>query len=129
MDKRVYVIDGADFSTLEGFWDEIGDKLMAGEYRVSNLDAFNDILHGGFGTPEEGFILVWKNSALSRERLGHAETVKWYEKTVQTCHPSNVTRMKENLERARAGEGTTLFDWLVEIITGESHDDIELRLE
>ena len=129
MPKKVYVIDGANFTTLEGFWDEISDKLIPGVYWGRNLDAFNDILHGGFGTPEEGFILVWKNSALSRESLGHPETAEWYEERTKKCHPSNVAHMKEGLKRASKGEGPTLFDWLVEIITSEDHGDIELRLE
>jgi hypothetical protein len=29
-----------------------------GELKLLNLDAFNDILYGGFGTPEEGFVLM-----------------------------------------------------------------------
>ena len=35
-----------------------------------NLDAFNDILRGGFGTPDGGFVLVWRDHAASRNRLG-----------------------------------------------------------
>ncbi|HEY7372734.1 MAG TPA: barstar family protein [Polyangia bacterium] len=35
-----------------------------------NLDAFNDILRGGFGTPDGGFVLVWQDHATSQHRLG-----------------------------------------------------------
>ena len=42
---KTYEIDGEHFSTLEAF------------YEGRNLDAFNDILRGGFGTPDEGFVL------------------------------------------------------------------------
>jgi RNAse (barnase) inhibitor barstar len=128
-ERRVYAIDGASFSTLEGFWDEVSEKLIPGEFWGRNLDAFNDILYGGFGTPEEGFVLVWKNSSLSKERLGHAETARWYEDALKRCHPSGVARMREGLARAQRGEGPTLFDWLVEIITDENHRDVELRLK
>jgi hypothetical protein len=31
--------------------------------------AFNDILRGGFGTPEDGFKLVWRNSGSARQQL------------------------------------------------------------
>ena len=62
--KPVYEIDGNRFSTLEGFYDEISRVLIPGPYWGRNLDAFNDILRGGFGTPEVGFILRWKNSQL-----------------------------------------------------------------
>lgn len=56
-----YEIDGARFSTLEEFFDEVSRVLIPGVFWGHNLDAFNDILRGGFGTPEEGFSLVWRN--------------------------------------------------------------------
>jgi RNAse (barnase) inhibitor barstar len=68
--KPVYEIDGSQFSTLEGFYDKVSQVLIPGANWGRNLDAFNDILRGGFGTPEGGFVLRWKNSKLSRERLG-----------------------------------------------------------
>lgn len=39
------------------------------------LDAFNDILRGGFGTPEGGFVLRWARSEISRKNLSYPETV------------------------------------------------------
>ncbi|MCP1224211.1 barstar family protein [Sebaldella sp. S0638] len=36
-----------------------------------NLNAFNDILRGGFGVfDDEEIILIWKNSESSEEKLG-----------------------------------------------------------
>ena len=70
-----YEIDGSRFSTLEEFFEEISEVLIPGVSWGHNLDAFNEILRGGFGTPEEDFRLVWKNSHLSRERLGYPETM------------------------------------------------------
>jgi RNAse (barnase) inhibitor barstar len=57
-------------STIDGFSDEISRVHVPGATWGRNLDAFNDILWGGFGTPEDGFVLVWKNHHLSRDRLG-----------------------------------------------------------
>src|SRR5262245_42877877 len=68
--KKIYEIDGYHFSTLEEFYDEISRVLIPGAGWGCNLDAFNDILRGGFGTPEEGFVLRWNNSRVSRDRLG-----------------------------------------------------------
>jgi len=68
--QKSYEIDGSRFSTLEGFFDEVSDVLIPGMWWGRNLDAFNDILRGGFGTPEGGFVLRWKRSTLSRQRLG-----------------------------------------------------------
>jgi len=54
--KRRYSIDGRTFSTLEEFYGEVSRVLIPGESWGRNLDAFNDILRGGFGTPDEGSI-------------------------------------------------------------------------
>lgn len=111
-----YTIDGAAFSTLEGFFDEVSRIVIPGVDWGHNLDAFNDILRGGFGTPEEGFELVWKDHALSRDRLGQAETVRQLEKRLTRCHPANRDYVARDLVAAKSGSGSTVFDWLVEII-------------
>jgi len=129
MSKRIYEIDGNNFSTLEEFWDEISRVLIPDVYWGRNLDAFNDILRGGFGTPEEGFILVWKNSSVSREKLGYAETVRQLEKRLQKCHLTNREYVKLQIERAKQHKFATVVEWLIEIIEDEEHNDIELRLE
>lgn len=85
MNQRIYEIDGNNFSTIEEFAREFSEKLELDTYWNGNLDAFNDILHDGFGTPDEGFILVWKNSALSKELLGYDETVRQLEKRLDRC--------------------------------------------
>jgi len=53
--SRVYEIDGQRFSTLEDFYTEVSRVVIPGADWGHNLDAFNDILRGGFGTPEGGF--------------------------------------------------------------------------
>jgi RNAse (barnase) inhibitor barstar len=70
-----FEIDGASFETLEGFYDEVSRVLVRGRFWGRNLDAFNDILRGGFGTPDEGFVLRWRNHDLSRRRLPEFETL------------------------------------------------------
>jgi RNAse (barnase) inhibitor barstar len=133
--KPTYEIDGTRFSTLEEFYDEISRVLIPGAEWGHNLDAFNDILRGGFGTPEGGFVLRWLNSDVSRERLGYIETVRQLERRLQRCHPSNRASVARDLERAMRGEGPTVFDWLIEILhvhtacgRGEK-DGVELSLE
>lgn len=131
----VIEIDGARFNDLEGFWDEVSRQLFAGADWGRNLDAFNDILRGGFGTPNGGFVLRWANSQRSRVALGHEETVRWLERKLERCHPDNVPAVRADLEAARAGLGATLFDILVEIIHAhgaggeEAEDCVALRLD
>lgn len=133
--KKEYVIDGRDFSTLDEFYDVISRTLIPGADWGRNLDAFNDILRGGFGTPENGFTLWWKNADLSRERLGYAETGRELERKLLECHPSSRELVAAELEQARRGVGTTVFDWLVEIIAdhgeggSQAEDGVALRLE
>lgn len=130
----VLVIDGSRFGDLDGFAREF-TKLLVDYTWHGNLDAFNDILRGGFGTPKGGFTLRWLNSQQSRQALGWEATVKWYEQTLTTCHPSHRERLRTELDRARRHEGTTLFDWIIEIIRAhgpggdESEDHVYLELQ
>ena len=130
----MYEIDGARFSTLEKFYEEVSRVLIPGVHWGHNLDAFNDILRGGFGTPEEGFVMLWKNSELSRQRLGYPETVRQLELRLGRCHPSNRQYVMQDLEAAKRHEGATAFDWLVEVIQihcpggKEEEDGVELIL-
>jgi RNAse (barnase) inhibitor barstar len=114
--KTSLTIDGNRFETLEGFYDEFSRQLIPGCPWGRNLGAFNDILRGGFGTPEEGFVLVWANHQRSRESLGYAETVRQLRLRLKHCHPANVVVIRADLEAAKSHEGPTVFDWLVEII-------------
>lgn len=134
MSKPIFEIDGRDFATLQEFYVVVSRVLMPDAKWGENLDAFNDILRGGFGIPEGGFVLRWVNSALSRERLGYPETVRQLECRLTSCHPANRQRVGADLERARHGIGPTVFDWLIEIIEdhcaggAEQEDGVELVL-
>lgn len=125
--KKVYVVDGTRFSTLVETAAEFTRILGLTMPWNGNLDAFNDFLRGGFGTPDQGFILVWQHSDVSRQRLGYDETLRWLEERVKQCHASNVAHFQERIIAARRQEGETLFDILVSIIRG--HQNIELKLE
>ena len=111
----VLVIDGNRFDDFGGFTREFSTFLKDWHW-TGSLDAFNDILGGGFGTPEGGFVLRWLNSARSRQALGWEATITWYELTLTTCHYTNREHIRARLDSARRHEGTTLFDWIVEII-------------
>ncbi|MFE5567402.1 barstar family protein [Amycolatopsis japonica] len=126
-------IDGAHFSDFDGFTREFSRLLTNHTWR-GNLDAFNDVLRGGFGTPEGGWVLQWLNSTTSRSALGYAETIRHLENLVLTCHPSNRPDIEARIDDARRREGPTLFDDIVRIIRDhgpggdESEDGILLTL-
>ena len=131
---KVYVIDGSLFGTLEEFFEQVSRVLIPGADWGHNLNAFNDILRGGFGTPDDGFEIHWTQSNTSRARLGYAETVKQLEARVERCHPSNRPKVSQQLAEARNGIGSTVYDWLIEIIEvhgaggDEAEDNVRLRL-
>jgi len=132
--KPIIEIDGTRFDTLDGFGDEISARLIPGARWGRNFDAFNDILRGGFGTPERGFRVRWLNFQRSREALGYPETVRWLEKKIQHCHPDNVRLVEQEIEAAVRGEGPTVAEIIVEIIRkhgpggDEADDSVELEL-
>ena len=130
MTKEI-ILNGNNFSSLVGFYDEINNKLTKdlGWDTGKNLDAFNDILRGGFGVfdYEEAIKLVWKNSEKSKVDLGFLETIRYFEKGLEICHPTNSSTLKNHLEEAKKGNGKTLFEIIVDII--HEHTYIELKLE
>ena len=71
---RTYIIDGNKFSNIEGFFDEIDLIMTKGiSFKTGhNLNAFRDILYGGFGyhEPGEPFVIKWLNYQKSRKELG-----------------------------------------------------------
>jgi hypothetical protein len=125
--KKVYVVDGSQFSTLAECAAEFTRVLGLTMPWNGNLDAFNDFLRGGFGTPDEGFTLIWRHSDFSRLRLGYGETLLWLGERVHHCHPSNIPQFQERIASAHQQKGETLFETLVAIV--RNHEDIELRLE
>ena len=116
MPKPIIEIDGARFDGLGDFWHEISTRMIPGIEWGQNLDAFDDILRGDFGTLEGGFRLRWLNFQRSKEVLGYPETIRWLEHRLHTCHQLNENYIKEELEKARRGEGPTLADMIIEII-------------
>ena len=131
---ETFVIDGERFSTLEEFYEEISRVLIPDSQWGHNLDAFNDILRGGFGNPVEGFILIWENSEASKKRLGYCETVRILERRLERCHPTARSSVKTDLRNAQNKTGPTVFDWLVGIIRvhcvggKEAEDNVALKL-
>ena len=123
MELRTYVIEGARFTTLDGFYDEVERELLEGEAWGRNLDAFSDILDPDFGPLPPRFVLVWRDARLSRKHLSHAETTKELQCRLARCHSTARPRVQRDLAAAERGVGPTVFDWLVQII--REHENVE----
>ncbi|MGV9424684.1 barstar family protein [Streptomyces sp. NPDC003656] len=124
-----YVLDGTRISTLEDFWRVVGEAVNGtGGYFGRNLDAFADCLSGGFGTPDDDdYVVEWREHQASRERLGHPETARQLEIRLARCHPTNRPSVRADLDAAREGRGSTVFDWLVEIFDDRVPGGLRLR--
>jgi len=125
------VINGNDFYDIDGFYAEI-DRLLTKDLTWKtghNLDAFNDLLCGGFGIHEDGepTVIIWENAEKSKKELGYSATVRHYENMLIRGHSTNINKVSALLENAKREKDDTLFDIIIQII--ESHDNIELLLK
>lgn len=130
MQKKRFIIDGMNFQTLKGFYDEVQTVLTSNFTGFGrNLDAFNDILRGGFGKfeYEEAITIVWNNSQKSKRDLGYAEIIKYLEQKLKLCHPSNKEFVQNEIRDAQENKGNTLFQIIIDIIA--ENKNIDLRLE
>lgn len=132
--KRIVVIDGKDFSDLEGFFC-LADRLFRadnGGVRGHNLDAFNDLLGGGFGVHEPGepIVIKWINYHISREALGYEATARYYKDKLEKTQFNDNYVMKRRMELAKEHQGRTLLDMITSIISDrDSGHDCELIIE
>ncbi|MGE8555727.1 MAG: ribonuclease inhibitor [Chryseobacterium jejuense] len=127
--RKMIVIHGGHFSSLDGFYEEVSKVLMKDtDWKVGTLDGFDDILYGGFGVIEnkEEIGICWKESEKSKEDLGLQATQEFYENKIKQGKPFNRELIQQKLNDLTEGKGQTLFEILVEII--ESHTNITLTL-
>ena len=72
--RKQFVIDGKNFNTMKGFYDEV-EKVFTSNLNWTtgrNLDAFNDIIRGGFGRHDynEPILIKWLDYSKSERDLG-----------------------------------------------------------
>jgi RNAse (barnase) inhibitor barstar len=156
MDNQTFTIDGNRISDLETFYDEFAYVFLPDVDWGRNLDSLRDVFRGGFGIPDENFVLVWKNSGLSRQVLGYEATVHFWENVWARSKRSLIfmeleklgheysdgeskrigdsltleqydPKLAQSIALAKNAEGETVFDWIVEIL--REYPRIELRLE
>jgi len=74
---QVFLLDGNKICDLDSFYDEVERNLCPNiNFQFGrNLDAFNDILYGGFGTfeEEEHIKIIFLNSKQIEEAIGTAK--------------------------------------------------------
>jgi hypothetical protein len=119
-------IDGANFPNLKGFYDEVERVTLRRPLRERTLlglgEGFDEVVL------EKGPVAVaWVNSQKSREDLGYPETVRQLEIELNVCSPTLGDQIREDLDLARRGEGSTVFSWLTQ--TMASRKGVTVRFE
>ena len=117
---KSWIIEGANVRDIPSFYAEINRIFMQEEdWNIApSLDAFNDLLYGGFGALKdaEEVHIIWMDSAQSAAALGLQTTRAYYEAKVQAGTAYNHSLFKEKLEALVQGKGKTYFEIVQEII-------------
>ena len=127
------VIDGGRFCDYEGFVGEFNRAYLAvfggPPWDGEDFNDFDDFLE----TPGERLTIRWMNSQKSMSDLGHEEMARFWSRWLARCRtefPRLISMhqdYEEKIDRATAGRGETLFDWLVVQLCYDEH--VELKLE
>lgn len=124
-------LNGARIHDIPSFYAEVNAVFMAGEpWQLSaSLDAFNDLLYGGFGalSGNEPATLVWLDAEHSRHALGLQTTRCYWQDKLAQPERFNAAHCQHQLNALENGTGQTYFDILLEIIAGHGNITLVLR--
>ncbi|GAB4044741.1 barstar family protein [Spirosoma jeollabukense] len=113
-------IDGNSINDIASFYEEINRVFMIGECWVmaDSLDAFNDVLYGGYGVLQgtQSVELVWHHIDHSRKALGYQTTRAYYLGKLRPGSPYNKKLFAEKLEALESGMGEMYFDSVMAIL-------------
>lgn len=113
-------IEGNSINDIASFYEEITRVFMVGEsWRIGqNLDAFNDLLYGGYGALQgaQSVELLWHNMDHSRKALGYQTTRAYYLDKLRPGSPYSKKLFAEKLEALENGRGETYFDSIMAIL-------------
>ncbi|RYF57906.1 MAG: ribonuclease inhibitor [Cytophagaceae bacterium] len=113
-------IEGISINDIVSFYAEINRVFMAEESWLigPSLDAFNDLLFGGYGALQgaQSVDLLWHNMDHSREALGYQTTRVYYLDKLSPGSPYNKKLFKEKLQALEHGTGETYFDVIMAIL-------------
>lgn len=129
--KRQIIINGSAIKDLVSFYEEINRVFMSDEnWKIRNsLDAFNDLLYGGFGAVKtaEPIDLIWLDIERSKEALGYKATKAFYEEKLKPGSLFNKALFERKLALLESGTGETYFDIIMSIIS--DHQNIDLKTD
>ena len=120
-----FIINGDVILDIASFYEEINRIFMIGvDWQLGqSLDAFNDLLYGGFGAIQAGQTneIIWMDSKKSMSALGYQTTLHYYQEKLRPGSPFNKTLFMEKIEELKAGKGKTYYEIIKEIIADHPH--------
>ncbi|MCE7063116.1 barstar family protein [Dyadobacter sp. CY343] len=123
------VINGSLVEDIASFYDEINRVFMADEnWKIGpSLDAFDDLLYGGFGVIRnaERVEVVWQDIEKSRAALGYEATKAYFLEKLKPGSQFNSVLFEAKLAALENGTGETYFDTILNIIA--EHKNITLK--
>jgi RNAse (barnase) inhibitor barstar len=118
--KPFVSIEGSNIHDIASFYEEINRVFMRNEdWKLGNsLDAFNDLLYGGFGVLDQNTEtdIIWNDMHISREALGYEATKHFYTQKLAPDSPYNKSYHQKKLKELESGTGQTYFDIVLKII-------------
>ncbi len=127
---KTLTIRGRYIRDIPSFYTEINRVFMADEaWKLGeSLDAFNDLLFGGYGaiSGREPVELVWMDIEASRVALGIETTRAHLSAKLRQPELYSGTIIQRQLDQLEEGEGSTYFDTILDII--RDHPNVRLTV-
>ncbi|NGF56961.1 ribonuclease inhibitor [Parapedobacter sp. SGR-10] len=121
---RIY-LQGRKITDIASFYKQLNQQLMEEEdWKLGeSLDAFDDLLYGGFGKWKscEQLEIVWNDVAISEQFLGMETTKAYYESKLFEGSPYNQEFIKGKIKELIHENGKTYFEIILEIV--DSHKE------
>jgi hypothetical protein len=140
--KHELIIDGSHFSDYAGFVQEFNRAYVAlfdgPTWDGESFDDFDDFLEAARDTTGERLTIRWLNSQKSRADFGYEAMAAYWSWALERVPVGALSpagyellsrRHHERIDRARAGHGRTLFEWMVWQITDHGDELVDLKLE
>jgi len=126
---KTLTIDGNTIHDIPSFYDEINRVFMSGEDWAlgPSLDAFSDMLRGGYGavSGDEPVILRWMAMDKNRSDLGFEVTHAFYTSKLDRPETFNAKTIAGRLAALEAGTGPTYFEIVLEIIAAQPNIELQ----
>jgi hypothetical protein len=115
--QKTITLDGNNFADFDGFVREFNMRVFGDDKTWhGGFGQLNDLLRGGYGSPEGSFTIEWLNAHKSREDLGKDAAMKWLLLRKDKVHPANQESWEKRIELMHNNLGDTIFQIIVDII-------------